>query len=368
MVGKIFQAKIGTRIFLSSLKSRWKPKRYKGNAKKICKEIIEECWNGRYFQTSAQNFPEFWIRDFAWCTKSLIELGHRDRVHKTLRYALNAFQKAGKITTTIDPKGKVYDFPNYAVDSLPWLIHSIKVSKFDYRSYKGILHKALRHYADKVVDVKTQLVRDDAKFSSMKDYSIRYSSAYDNSVHIMLMQDLMDLRLFNPFYHKKTAKETKTFYAKKFSQEYWSGEYFFDDVRKKNYVAADANVFPIILGIVTDTAKVKSVIKYLQKNKLDSPLPLKYAQKNKEIKFTFHNYFVPGYETDSCWTHMGLLWVKALQVYDKKLANKYKKTYTEMVEKEAAFLEVLGKDGKPFQTLLYSTDRSMLWAANYLTL
>ena len=38
------------------------------------------------------------------------------------------FKQYKKVTTTITPRGKPFDFPAFAVDSLPWLVHSIKIS------------------------------------------------------------------------------------------------------------------------------------------------------------------------------------------------------------------------------------------------
>ena len=126
----------GARIFLNSWKSRLFPKEYPGDAESICREIVKECWNGKFFQTSTTNFKQFWSRDFGWCTASLLKLNYESQVHQTLKYALNRFQQYNKITTTITPQGKLYDFPTFAVDSLPWLIHSIKISNFPYYDYK----------------------------------------------------------------------------------------------------------------------------------------------------------------------------------------------------------------------------------------
>jgi hypothetical protein len=52
-------------------------KRYNGNAKEICRQIIKDCWNGRYFQVSNGHFCEFYIRDFGWCVESLLKLDSR---------------------------------------------------------------------------------------------------------------------------------------------------------------------------------------------------------------------------------------------------------------------------------------------------
>ena len=83
----------GSRIFLTSLKNRFFRKKYKGTAEQICRQIVKDCYNGRYFQTSTQNFRQFWTRDFGWCTASLLKLGYQKEVAQTIRYALNRFKK-----------------------------------------------------------------------------------------------------------------------------------------------------------------------------------------------------------------------------------------------------------------------------------
>ena len=72
----------GTRIFYTSWKNRIKKKKYvAGDAKAICKKIVDECWNGRFFQTSTTNFPQFWTRDFGLCTRSLMTMRQQDKIH-----------------------------------------------------------------------------------------------------------------------------------------------------------------------------------------------------------------------------------------------------------------------------------------------
>ena len=118
-------------------------KRYPGDAREICGKIVEDCWNGRFFQTSTGHFCQFYSRDFAWCAESLIRLGHGQRVRKTLAYALERFSKHGHIRGAITPSGKPFDFPRYAIDSVPYMIHTLVILS-DHsllRQYKTILEK-----------------------------------------------------------------------------------------------------------------------------------------------------------------------------------------------------------------------------------
>ncbi len=350
----------GPRIFLSSWKSRILPKKYDGDAEEICEQIIKECWNGRYLQTSTGNFSQFWTRDFGFCTKSLLILQHKDQVHHTLRYALNRFKHHKKITTTITPGGTPFDFPTFAVDSLPWLIHSIKVSKFPYQSFKDFLNKEIQKFYNKVINQHTGLVKPEIHFSSIKDFAVRKSSCYDNCMVALLAKDLKGMDLHNPF--------EKFSYPELIKRHFWNGHYFHDDLSQQKYIAGDANLFPFMLGIITDKEMLQSAMKKIHEAGLDEPFPLKYTGSREKINFIWQENFLRNYESNAIWMHMGPLYVKLLQEVDQNRAKQYKEKYKQLIEEHKNFLEVFDEKGKPFSTPFYYCDSGMIWAANYLTL
>jgi len=350
----------GTRIFLTSWMNRIIPKKYKGNAEEICQKIIEDCWNGRYFNTSTSNFKQFWTRDFGWCVSSLMKLKHEKEVHHTLRFALNRFKHYNKITTALTPRGKPFDFPNPAVDSLPWLIHSIKVSKFPYYSFKPFLNNEIKKFFDNFIDKNVGLVKPDLHVSSIKDFAVRKSSCYDNCMAALLSKDLASMKLDNPF--------KKYDYGSLIKRNFWNGEFFYDDLTKKKYVSGDANIFPFLFGVISDQKMIESALNKIHEEGLDEPLPLKYTSGRKNIRFIWQEIFLRNYESDAVWMHMGLLYVKLLDQTDQQRAAYYKHKYKENIEKHRNFLEVFNAKEKPFSTPFYYCDRGMLWAANYLTL
>ncbi len=350
----------GLRIFLSSCKNRFHAKRYKGNAEQICRQVVKDCWNGRFFQTSTANFPQFWTRDFGWCTQSLLKLKHEKEVHQTLRYALNRFQKHNKMTTAITPRGRPFDFPRPAVDSLPWLIHSILVSQFPYHSYRNFLNREIQKLFNQAINPQTGLVRPELSFSSMKDYSVRRSSCYDNCMIALLAKDLQKLKLTNPFQEHD--------YPELIRRHFWNGKFFYDDLSKQDYVAGDANLFPILFGLITNKEMLQSILNSIRESGLDVPFPLKYTAGRDKINFIWEEFFMRNYESDSSWMHLGPLFVKAVQHLDSGLAEEYKEKYRELIEKHQNFLEVFDAKGRPYQNWAYYSSPGMLWAANYLTL
>ena len=104
MPSPLVYATQGTRVLFSSLKNRFAPKKYVGTANDICKQVVEDCWNGTFFMTSPNNFPQFWTRDFGWCVQSLLKLKYDQEVQATLRYALNRFKKYNALFHRFKPR------------------------------------------------------------------------------------------------------------------------------------------------------------------------------------------------------------------------------------------------------------------------
>ncbi len=337
-------------------------KKYSGSAEQICKQVIEDCWNGKYFQVSSGHFCEFYIRDFGWCIDSLLELGHKDRVMKTLEYALSKYSKK-RLTTTITPSGKCLDVFDYAPDSFAYLLRCLRVAKAKklVEKYRFFLNKETRRFLLTVVDEDTGLVREDRHFSSMKDSSLKRGSCYDHTMLAVVCRELQMLGLANPF-------RNFSFYAKMLVKKFWNGKYFFDDVSKEHVVYGDNVVAPFWFNVVNGKDMLKKSIESARKAGLDKPFPLKYSsQKLRRMNF-LTKYFAGGYQDRTVWMNIGPMFVHVVKRVDKKLAASYKKKYKEIIEKNSNFLELYDENGNPYKTPFYSSDEGMLWAANYLTL
>ncbi|MCX6706793.1 MAG: hypothetical protein NT001_01485 [Candidatus Woesearchaeota archaeon] len=354
------------RMFKVSIKTKlFGYKKYDGNADEICRKIVKDCWNPkkRYFMASSGHFSQFYSRDFGMCVEALLKLGYEKEVFQTLEYALSRFNKAGKITTAITPSGKPFDFPYIASDSLPFIVHAIRIAEGNYlmRKYERLFLNEIRRYFNVVFDSRTGMVKSGKSFSSIKDYSRRNSSTYDNCMAAMLKHDLDELNFFNPLHDFDIKANIK--------KNLWNGKFFYDDLNKLDTVYGDANVFPFWTGIFTDRKMLESCVKEMKRAGLDRPLPLKYTSKRKVKgqKMIWEELIAGDYERDTVWTHLGMCYLDILKRFGKKkeLAM-HLKQYRKAIERQQNFIEVFGRDGKPFKTLFYQADSGMLWASKYL--
>ncbi len=336
-------------------------KQYPGNAKEICRQIIEDCWNGRYFQASTGHFCEFWSRDFSWCCGPLLRLGYKEEVRKTLEYVLERYSRYGKVTTTISPGGRPFDFPNFSPDSLASLMLCLNQAKSKalISEYKDFLNRKISEYEEKVFDRETGLVRKGIPFSSVKDHAKRSSSCYNNVMLAMLAREIKKASLDNPlrgFNFKKNIKK-----------EFWNGEYFYEDMQKLPVVTGDSNVFPFWTGIFDEKKMMRSAFRSIEEAGLDKPFPLKYSARRFEgQRMLFYDVLAKDYERTTIWAHIGMIYVGLLRGVDKQRYNRYREDYRTQVEKHKTFLEVYDPAGKPYKSLFYTTDEGMLWSSMLL--
>ncbi|MFH1439454.1 MAG: hypothetical protein ABIG89_02740 [Candidatus Woesearchaeota archaeon] len=433
-------------ILKRRLKGRKAIKKYKGSHAKICRQIINSCFNGLFFQISTGNFANFYIRDFGMCVRSLLKLGYKDEVYKTLTFALSNYAEHGKVTTTITPVISVFkanimtdksyqknaankkisekdyydfiwgrnehnhcrDFFDIAPDSLAFLLYSLRISqsKALVSAYKPFLKRELNRYFEIIVDKETGLVkninniRKNSKnkgiyFSSIKDHAIRNSSCYDNCMLGMISAEAKKLKLFDQETENPFAKFNYTELIKKYFWDVKKNRYgYFKDDLNNNVPTGDANVFPYWCGIFGIKGKnmseeikmLNQSVKAIQNNGLDKPFPLKYSQHNPNRYGNFlflPSLFAPNYEGNAVWMHLGLCYLDVIadaaenmknkkeKIYYKKLLKKYLNQYTKQINIYNNFLEVYSvdkqdKQAKPYTSLFYLCDDSMLWCCKYL--
>lgn len=340
-------------------------RKYSGSPESVAKQIIDSCWNKekKYFQVSSGHFSEFYCRDFGMCAEALVKLGYRKKVIHTLDYALSCFRKHGRITTSVSPRGACFDFPCYGADSLPFIIHAIRVSGANkiLMKYRGFLESEIMFYDGEVVDRKTCLVRLDRNFSSMKDQARRSSSCYSNCMLFMLAEDLASVGFCCPFNASATRKSLLA--------NFWNGNYFHDDAEFSKVVTGDANTFPFWCGVTDQKQVFDRCMASMERAGLTDPFPLKYTSKRGRIsRMHFSDMFSGGYERDTVWMHLGLCFLDVVKRYDRKRFRAYVRQYGGLIRRHRNFLEVYDRRGEPFHNAFYYSDESMLWVSKWLFL
>ncbi|MBC8500701.1 MAG: hypothetical protein ISS25_00485 [Nanoarchaeota archaeon] len=336
-------------------------KKYSGDAKAICREIVKDCYNHEknYFMASKGHFCEYWSRDFGLCVKPLKELGYEKEIRNTLNYALKIFKEKRNITTTISPKKTPFDFPRFAPDSLAFTLHSLITldKKNIVNQYKEFLESEARKYLEKVIEKNTGLVKK-KYFSSMKDHSIRESSCYDNVMSAWISKNLEKLKLKNPLKDYNLKKIIKN--------NFWTGTYFIDDLSGREMITSDANVFPFWTEIFDSKKMMKSAVETLIEKKLDKPFPIKYSKEKPKV--VWYDSFAKGYQAQTIWPMIGYPYIEVVSKVNKNLAKNYLKQYSKIIEKYKTFLEVYFSTGKPYKLAFYYADEGMLWASMHLYL
>ncbi len=347
--------------------------KYPGTDHTICNAIIDDCWNAekQYFQTSAKkdsNYPEFYARDFGMCAEALCNIGHAQRVIKTLEYAAAKYRAQGAITVLITPKGKCINFPDiYSPDSVAYFFRSLRIAKARkiIVAYHAFLNAEIAKFEQKVIDESRGIVRR-AQFSGMRDHAIVYASCYDMIMACMLSSEIEKI---NRMMSKTVLVNTLKKYPlqKNLLKYYWNGNYFRNSP-DDDTLTAHCNVFPYWLSVITDRQMMRQSIKAIQNGGLDQPFPLRYEKGKGSGKFIWQEFFVQGWEADAHWTFLAMPYIKVLAMIAPSSAQDALHQYTQLIAAHHAFIEVYTRNKKPYSSPFFAAETRMLWAAMYLDL
>lgn len=354
---------------LLMFKARCKPyRRYTGEPVQIAKKIIDICYNGKFFQVSDGHFQSFYSRDFGMCVKSLLQLGYHKKCESTLKYALYHYKKQNKVTTTIDHTQKCVDFFAPGPDSLAFLLYSIRLTNpklAQDKRYKTFLESQIRLAKKRFWDEKQNRITK-GYHTTAKDHYRRNGSCYDVCMMGMIAKEARTLKLQAPNFPNFKQILIDTYWDKQ------SGG-FFDDLTKQTH-SADAQIFPFYCGLLGFKSKLdkqyfKKAQAQITRQRLDRPFPIKYTTfRNKSKELFWPSLFAPNYQGTAVWIHIGMCYMEVLANFDIKRTRFHVNQYHRLIKEHRNFLEVYDKKGKPYKTLFYKSDESMLWVSVYLAL
>lgn len=192
---------------------------FEGNAVRICEQIVDRLWEGNFYRTSLGHFDFFWMRDFGTVAGPLTRLGHRDKVHHTLRWALRHWRRSGTVTLCIDSMGNTFNAPDVkSIDALPWLLHSIVVSDYTLNKAEfAFLQKEVKKYRREFLDASGMILP--IQFAELRDAVIYDRSAYAVSL-------VARLAMCAEYLHLDHFPYKLEIYRRELLEHYWNGEYF----------------------------------------------------------------------------------------------------------------------------------------------
>ena len=334
---------------------------FEGDATQICTKIVEQLWEGNFYRTSLGHFDFFWMRDFGTVCESLVALGHTERVHHTLRWALRHYRKSGHVTLCIDKAGHCFNAPGKSIDALPWLLHSIVMSDYELnKADRQFLNRILRRYAHNHLDTHGY-IKERARHAEMRDAVIYDRSAYAVTLVARLAVCAKQLELNWPYAVDQ--------YQHHLLHHYWNGHYFNADYHNDAF-SAECALFPFYLNIITDTQMVAQTLAYIEKQRLNQPYPLIYTKTPE--RFRYHWWmtkpWMPDYQGATIWSWHGEYYLHLLRRYrHTHYAREYEK-FSRMIELHGMFPEILTIDGSWYNAPVYRGDPGMVWAALYLEL
>lgn len=342
--------------------------RHPGTAATILPAVLERCWDGRRYAASGGQFRQLWARDFGFAAPALVRLGHGARVDATLEWALAAWSRAGRITTTIFPGARPADVWDYGVDSLPFVLRALRAAPGAERlvaAHGRLLAAEVRRYGEEVIEARTGLVRADRRFSTHRDTVATSCNAYANTMVALLERELRATGWF-PVPFPPGA-------AERLVEAFWRGDRFGETPAGSpdaDLVTGDGNVVPFWLGLVPDGLGARAMLDALAAAGLADPLPLRYSAAPPAAEDAVQRLFVPDYQGTAIWTSLGAMAIDVALRVDPGRGERWLRGHLDVVERDGTMWEVLDDDLRPYRGRLglWRADEAMLWGALLLDL
>jgi hypothetical protein len=335
------------------------PRRYPGDATAICRAGIRDCWTGDYLAASAGHFRQFWTRDLSYSSAALVRIGEGERLRSSLAWALRAWSRGGAVTTTIFPGRRPLDVHTYGVDSVPLLLHALRMAEGEslIARHASWLGPAIAAYVDTVLDRETGFVRDDRAFATHRDVVVTRSNAYANCMLALLSSVLRETGWF--------PDPVPPGAADRLVERHWRNGRFVDDPLT-DLVAGDATVFPFWLGVVPDDLGLAGALRALRDEGLADPLPLRYvARRDPTAEDPQAAWILPDYQGTAIWSSLGAMYLGLLRRVDPEAAEPGVRAWAELTERDGTFWEVLNDRLQPYvgRFRFFRSDESMLWSS-----
>lgn len=247
-----------------------------------------------------------------------------------------------------------------------------KAAKQVIESKKEQLRYIVINYLNEVQNPQTKLVRTGIHLSSARDGVIRKSSFYDNVVLWKTLQLADKLGIYT------TSQTSLNHLRKQIIATYWNEEkgYFNNDQEHAVFSSDWLLAYPTeFLNIKNkdDRAKTERIIQYIRKEKLASPLPIKYQVDNDVEAPWAVKTFVPNYGGNAIWSYWGAEYMTLLaNMYTHTQDKSYldegiaaSKEYRKKIVQYGGFPETFNEKGEFLQNGVYKSIRITGWVVQF---
>lgn len=378
--------------------------------------IIHKIHHLRYadtnsYVTTGGHFSQLYVRNLGIFLNALLDtripssendwMQRQSIALRTVALDLEVFSKAKKSYTTIVPIWKnfysamnIYTEPSDALFGIVFTLcalidetcipslfpasivkqrklQTINAAKQLIKDYQLSLTALISDYRNYVLDSKTGLIKRHICLASARDGIKRQSSFYDNVILWATSKLAKQLGLIS------ISEKELLAWKKKIITSFWNEEegIFLDDLSKESKqekrFSADSFIVTssgfLDLKNNDDLKKLMSMVKYVQKNELDKPFPLRYSKTNQTDKLYWPvKLGAPEYMGTTIWSHWGMEYIKALLLVGKKTdAQKHIAAYTENIEKYGGYPELYDMRGNVYTTFFYRGVLHNSWIINY---
>lgn len=333
-----------------------------------------------------------------WQNRQLIYL-------KTTAYALQTFDQAGRLSTTIVPVGprsvalmNIYAKPSDTLYSLLYALDQLHGSQFLYQTYpfenaqqyklqteeqaeklitqyQPTLKRFLNEYIQNVYDPTTGLVRKNILLSGTKDMAKRQSAFYDNVVFWRTLQLAEQLGIIDSSPIELDALKQRIV------RTYWIEDkgYFAEDLSDGEGQYSSDWLIVLMTGFLNPADEAERIyyqrsVEYIQRNSIDQPFALQYhPDQRKQQLYWGVKWFAPDYGSTAIWSNWGMEYLKLLSLlgyYTKdpiylQQADLQLQSYTYNIKLYRGFPEVYNAQGKFFKQRFYRSVRQTGWVVSF---
>ena len=196
---------------------------------------------------------------------------------------------------------------------------------------------------------------------------------YTNLLYYKALKDFSEIsRTVNRRIEAEEYSKKASILKQNINKRFWNEEKgFYSDFLSegKNYFSTEANLFAILFD-VADSEKSKRMIEYINKHKINNPVPSKtnYPKYPRELIFWVNRIIgMEGYHNfEHAWLWIGCLeFLARKKIKDKKAEKVIERIINKIIEFNEVY-EVYDKEGRPVFTDYYKSEHPFAWSSGMI--